>query len=67
MAAEDKEKLEECGIAGCNNKATKEVSRNYLPIIQQLGLRLKEHYKRIPLCKEHYRMAKKLRRTMRMI
>ncbi|HDN01863.1 MAG: hypothetical protein DRN81_01005 [Thermoproteota archaeon] len=67
MTGEDKEKLGECGIAGCNNKAAKEVSRNYLPIIQQLGLKLKGNYKRIPLCREHYRMAKKLRKTLRVI
>ncbi len=67
MAEEGKEKLGECGITGCNNKVAKEVSRSYLPIIQQLGLKLKGNYRRIPLCREHYRMAKKLRKTLRVI
>ncbi len=51
-----------CAIEGCNEPASKEVDRSFLPFIQELKLRLKEEPgKKIPLCRRHYKMVKQVR------
>lgn len=54
--------MTECQIEGCSEEATKEVDRSYLPVIQEMKLKLKgEPGKKIPLCRKHYRMIKQVR------
>ena len=51
-----------CAVEGCEEPATKEVDRSFLPFIQELKLRLKEEPgKKIPLCRKHYKMVKQIR------
>ncbi len=51
-----------CAVEGCNEPASKEVDRSFLPFIQELKLKLKEDTgKKIPLCRKHYKMVKQVR------
>lgn len=54
----------ECSIKGCSEEATKEVDRSYLPVIQELKLKLREDPgRKIPLCRKHYNVLKQARES----
>ncbi len=56
---------EKCDVVGCSEPAFKSVPSSYLPLFEQLKIRVEAKKKRIKLCRNHYKEIKKIRRKVR--